>query len=204
MGRRRSSRRPAAPPGNPACPRAAWPGRSRRGRRSPPSPRPRPPRAGRPTAATRLPGPGSAGPSARGSSSDRLRPASTVAHRFDGDANTSLRYGARCICSSTHTTYASRSTEPCGNFGLENTARRHIAATSPPPARRPPRGAASCQFEWQTRTLAQGFECRGVHGRDAQCVGVVGVAGQHASHRVDEAQPVTALLHLVRPEVPEQ
>lgn len=47
-------------------PRTPWPGRRRRGRRSPPSPRPRPPRAGRPSAATRLPRPGSAGPGARG------------------------------------------------------------------------------------------------------------------------------------------
>ncbi len=80
-------------------------------------------------------------------SSDRLRPASTSAfmashrgpsssrtrgsaHRLDGAANTSRRFRVRCNCSSTHTTYASRSTAPCGNLELENTARFHIAGTS--------------------------------------------------------------------------
>ncbi len=63
----------------------------------------------------------------RGPSSSRARGS---AHRFDGEANTSRRFRARCSCSRTHTTYASRSTAPCGSLAPVNTARFHIAGTS--------------------------------------------------------------------------
>lgn len=50
--------------------------------------------------------------------------------RCEGEANTSRLFRARCSCSSTHTTYASRSTAPCGRSGLAYTALRHAGGTS--------------------------------------------------------------------------
>ncbi len=60
------------------------------------------------------------------SSSRALGPA----QRFGGEANTSRRFSTWNSCSSTHTTYASRSSAPSGSSGLEYTALRQAGGTS--------------------------------------------------------------------------